>query len=82
MPRFYWSGPSPEDPDEMWFFETVIDNGQHIAIRQVTIERDGTRHAYSVDHLEDEWGFLTDRAVEPESSDGLEPTTSAKLDAA
>jgi hypothetical protein len=56
---------SPDDENEQWFFETVEDNGQCIAIRQLAVESDGTRHAYSPERLEDDHGFLTDQPVRP-----------------
>jgi hypothetical protein len=63
-PRTYLFGPSPDDTHELWYFEAVDDNGALIAIRQLTIEADGTRHAYSPQHIEDEWGFLTDQPID------------------
>jgi hypothetical protein len=82
LPRYYWSGPSPEDPNELWYFETVIDDGKHIAIRQLTITADGERHAYSAAQLDDDWGFLTDQPVEPEESQGLDATTQPEFEEA
>ena len=71
LPRHHWSGRSPDDPNEVWFFESVIEDGDHIPIRQVTVEADGTRHKYSSTHLEDDWGFLTDVPVRPDDSEGV-----------
>lgn len=80
LPHQHWSGPSPEDADEMWYFETVIDGGKYVAIRQLTVESDGTRHAYSAHHLEDDWGFLTDQPVDPEASEGLVAITPSEFE--
>jgi hypothetical protein len=81
-PRQHWCGASPDDPNEIWYFETVVDDAKHIAIRQLTVTEDGVRHAYSVDHLDDEWGFLTDQPVVPEESEGLAPISAADFEAA
>lgn len=62
-PRTYLRGPSPDDLAERWYFEAVEDDGKLIAIRQLTVEADGTRRAYSPEHIEDEWGFLTDQPI-------------------
>jgi len=67
--RGYWFGLAPDDAEERWYFEAVQDtDGRWIAVRQLTILGDGSRRAYSVDHLEDESGFLTDAPLEPEES--------------
>jgi hypothetical protein len=63
-PRTYLFGPSPDDERELWYFEAVEDNGVLVAIRQLTIGADGTRHAYSPQHVEDAWGFLTDQPID------------------
>lgn len=62
-PRTYLCGDAPDVPTERWYFEAVEDGGELIAIRQLVIEGDGTRHAYSADHIEDDWGFLTDQSL-------------------
>ena len=62
--RVYLFGSSPEDPAELWYFEAVDDGGNRIAIRQLTVEADGSRHAYSPQHMEDEWGALTDQPID------------------
>ena len=74
-PRTYLFGPSPDDERELWYFEAVDDNGALIAIRQLTIGADGTRHAYSPQHIEDEWGFLTDQPID--YADELTPCDAA-----
>lgn len=63
-PRSYWTGIAPDDPFERWLFETVEDEGQTVAIRQIAVRGDRSL-GYSADHLEDEDGFLTDQALEP-----------------
>jgi hypothetical protein len=81
-PRTCWAGASPEDPTEWWYFEAVEDAGEVVAIGQVTIDRAGGRHAYSADHLEDDWGFLTDQALAPEGFEGLGPCSAQRFHAA
>ena len=54
----------------------------HIAIRQLTVGGDGSRHAYSADHLEDEWGFLTDQPIEPNESIAMKAIPASDFDAA
>jgi hypothetical protein len=62
-PRTYLWGRSPEDPAERWYFEAVEDDGKLIPIRQLTVEADGTRLAYSPEHIDDGCGFLTDQPI-------------------
>lgn len=62
--RRYFYGTSPEDDRELWLFEVVEDRGELVVIRQLTIEANGTRHRYSADHMEDDWGFLTDQPID------------------
>jgi hypothetical protein len=76
-PRTCLFGPSPDDERELWYFEAVDDNGALIAIRQLTIGADGTRHAYSPQHIEDEWGFLTDQPID--YADELTPCDAAQF---
>lgn len=63
--RGYWVGISPDDDAERWLFETVEDGEELVVVRQLTVGTDGTRRQYSVDHFEDEWGFLTDQPLDP-----------------
>jgi hypothetical protein len=65
-PRIHLMGRSPDDTNEWWFFEAVEVGGELIAIRQVTIEASGAGHRYSADHIEDDWGGLTDQAIDYE----------------
>lgn len=62
--RVYLFGPSPDDLAELWYFEAVDDGGERIAIRQLTVQADGSRHAYSPQHVADEWGALTDQPID------------------
>ncbi len=82
LPRSHWGGVSPDDPAERWFFEAVEDAGELVAIRQLTVESDGTKHVYSAEHLDDEWGFLTDQPLRPDESDGLLPISAETFQAA
>jgi hypothetical protein len=70
LERSYWFGIAPDDNEERCYFETVAHDDESVAIRQLTIERGGTSHRYSWQHMEDEWGFLTDRAMGDEITDG------------
>jgi len=63
-PRTHWRGVDPDDNDTQWLFETVDDDGQRVAIRQLVIEPSGAIHRYWWEHLEDEAGFLTDQPVD------------------
>lgn len=65
-PRRYYFGRSPDDRREQWFFEAVEDEGRLIAIRQLTIAADGSRQAYSPEHLDDARGGLTDQPIDYE----------------
>jgi hypothetical protein len=79
-PRRHLRGRSPDDEREQWYFEVLEDEGELIAVRQLTIEADGTRHRYSPQHLEDGWGFLTDQPIDP--TDELSPCTADEFNAA
>ena len=63
--RDYWVGISPDDEAERWFFETIEDDDEFVVVRQLTVEADGTRRQYSVDHFVDAWGLLTDQPLDP-----------------
>lgn len=59
---------APDDPEERWYFEAVQDGDERwIAVRQLRVRGDGSRQAYSAEHLEDDSGFLTDAPIEPAS---------------
>ena len=64
--RVYLAGISPDDDKERWYFEAVRDRNELVAIRQITVEADGTRHCYWAEHMEDDWGGLTDQAIDYE----------------
>ncbi|MGI5367398.1 hypothetical protein [Streptomyces iakyrus] len=48
------------------YFEAVSDRGELVAIKQAEMTPAGRLHRYSWEHLEDEHGFLTDQAIDPE----------------
>ncbi|MFF6807531.1 hypothetical protein [Streptomyces sp. NPDC012616] len=50
----------------MRYFEAVPDRGELIATKQAELTPAGRLHWYSCEHLEDEQGFLTDQALDPE----------------
>jgi hypothetical protein len=82
LPRSHWAGVSTENPSEHWFFESVEDQGELVAIRQLTVESDGRRHAYTAKHLDDEWGFLTGQPLRPAESEDLQPISAEAFQAA
>ena len=65
-PRGYWTGVAPDEPGERWYFETVAARGAWVAVRQLSVRADGSARRYSLDHLEDEDGFLTDQPIQPD----------------
>ncbi|MER8236837.1 hypothetical protein [Streptomyces sp. NPDC094049] len=50
----------------LWYFEVVPDRGELVAIKQAELTPAGVLHQYSWERLEDEHGFLTDQAIDPE----------------
>lgn len=64
--RSCWTGASPDNPNELWFFEAVEVDGHIIAIRQIAVGGERSL-GYSADHLEDELGFLTDQPLKPDA---------------
>jgi hypothetical protein len=50
----------------LWYFEAVPDRGELVAIKQAELTPAGQLHRFSGEHLEDEHGFLTDQALDPE----------------
>lgn len=46
-----------------WYLEAVQDGGETVPIRQLVVEADGTKHAYSAGHLDDDWGGLRDQPI-------------------
>ncbi|CAL9490031.1 hypothetical protein SUDANB15_03200 [Streptomyces sp. enrichment culture] len=50
----------------LWYIEAVPDRGELVAIRQAELTSAGRLHRYSWEYLEDEHGFLTDQALDPE----------------
>ncbi|MFE5682686.1 hypothetical protein [Streptomyces sp. NPDC056512] len=49
-----------------WYIEAVPDRGELIVLKQAELTSAGQLHRYSWEHLEDEHGFLTDQAIDPE----------------
>ncbi|MFJ2928443.1 hypothetical protein ACIPIU_25980 [Streptomyces massasporeus] len=50
----------------LWYIEAVPDRGELVVIKQAELTSAGQLHRYSLEHLEDEHGGLTDQAIEPE----------------
>lgn len=74
LPRRYWSHQPSDSPGEVWYFETVQDGDDHIAIRQLTVLASGERYSYSPSHLGDDWGFLTDQPLHPGEMEPSSPS--------
>ncbi|MCX4649221.1 MULTISPECIES: hypothetical protein [unclassified Streptomyces] len=55
-----------DEESGLWYFEAVPDRGELVAIKQAKPTSAGQLHRYSWEHLEDEHGFLTDQAMDPE----------------
>ncbi|WP_309500568.1 hypothetical protein [Streptomyces shenzhenensis] len=50
----------------LWYVEAVPDRGELIVVKQAELTSAGRLHRYSWEHLDDEHGGLTDRAIDPE----------------
>ncbi|MCX5170100.1 hypothetical protein [Streptomyces antibioticus] len=50
----------------LWWFEAVADRGKLVAVKQAELTPAGRLHQYNWEHLEDEHGFLTDQAIDPD----------------
>ena len=58
--RHHWRGNHRELPDVVFLFETVVDRGEHWAIRHLELHASGRVLRYWWDHLQDGDGFLAD----------------------
>jgi hypothetical protein len=63
--RYHWRGGHPEFPGVVFLFETVIDGGEHWAIRHMKLHTGGRMLRYWWGHLEDADGFLAEGALQP-----------------
>jgi hypothetical protein len=71
-PRGLWSGTHSDLPGVTWWFEAVLDvDDVWIVVRHLECWPEGRTLRYSVDHLEDDDGFLTDQPLDP-TWDGVE----------
>lgn len=70
--RRYWYG--VDGHGGRWLFESVEGDGEHWAVKQVEIAPDGQVRRYWWGHPQDDHGFLTDQALNPEG-DGLAELT-------
>lgn len=50
----------------LWYFETVADRGELVAVKQIEVTPEGAFHRYHWEHLGDEHGFLTVLALNPD----------------
>jgi len=57
LPREHSRGIDPEDRTTEWLLETVEDEGQRIAIKQMIVHPSGASDRYWWKHLDDEAGF-------------------------
>ncbi|AZK93902.1 MULTISPECIES: hypothetical protein [Streptomyces] len=55
-----------DDEGSLWYFENVPEHGELIVIKQAELTSAGRLHRYCWEHLEDEYGGLTDQAIDPE----------------
>jgi hypothetical protein len=76
--RHHWRGRHPEVPETVFLYETVIDHGEHWAIRHAELREGGHLLRYWWGHLEDEDGFLAEGALQPVEW-GLERLTEAEF---
>jgi hypothetical protein len=51
----------------LWYIEAVPDRGELVVIEQAELTAVGRLHRYSWEHLEDEYGGLTDQVIDPEA---------------
>ncbi|WP_406469525.1 hypothetical protein OH738_23360 [Streptomyces hirsutus] len=54
-----------DEEGDWWYIEAVPDRGELIVIKQAELTSAGQLHRYSWEHLEDEYGGLTDQAIDP-----------------
>ena len=73
--HFYW-----EDERSHWYEETVNDDGEECAVKQLVVDADDSIHRYWWRHIEDEAGGLADQAIDPTSSDIERITADAFFD--
>jgi hypothetical protein len=76
--RYHWRGCHPELPDVAFLYETVIDGGEHWAIRHLELHTSGRVLRYWWGHLEDSDGFLAEGALQP-AEWGLERLTEGEF---
>lgn len=50
----------------LWYIEAVPDRGELTVVKQAELTSVSQLHRYNWEHLEDEYGGLTDRAIDPE----------------
>ncbi|MFE5514923.1 hypothetical protein ACFQ9J_30770 [Streptomyces sp. NPDC056529] len=49
----------------LWYIEAVPDRGELVVVKQAELTSTGQLHRYSWEHLEDDYGGLTDQAIDP-----------------
>lgn len=76
--RYHWRGSHPDVPGVVFVLETVVDGGEHWAIRHLELMEDGRVLRYWWEHLEDCDGFLVEGALQPEEW-GLERLTETQF---
>lgn len=79
--RYHWRGCHPEFPEVVFLLETVVDDGEHWAIRHLEVYTDGRALRYWWGHLEDRDGSLAEGALQPQEWH-LERLTEAEFAAA
>jgi hypothetical protein len=72
LPRRYYDGVDPKN--RRWLFETVEQDGEETAVRQLDIRASGLARGYWWQHIDDDDGALTDRGF-PYARPFLHPIT-------
>ncbi len=67
-----------DDEGGLWYFEAVYRGRELTVVKQAELTSAGELFRYSWKHLEDEHGFLTDQAIDPDE-DPLEVITSEEF---
>jgi hypothetical protein len=67
-----------DEEDGLWLWEAVPSGGELVAIKQVEVDPSGRVWRYWWQRIEDEHGFLTDQALDPEEM-GLTPISAEEF---
>ena len=67
-----------DEEDGLWLWEAVPSGDELVAIKQVEVDPSGRVWRYWWQRIEDEHGFLTDQALDPEEM-GLTPISAEEF---